>query len=70
MADQKIPVVPERLRAAGAEPAAVWPAVGDAQSRHGAIARKLNTYSNYKSWAEKMRASWVEEPARTDATND
>jgi hypothetical protein len=70
MGDQKIPVVPARAVAAGAEPAAVWPAAGAPQSRHGAIARRLYTYSNYKSWADKMRASWVEETAGNDAADD
>jgi len=37
-------------------------------SRHGAISRRLFTYSNYKSWAEKIRTSWDddEEPATVE----
>lgn len=70
MGDQKSPVVPVRGRPAPAEPAVAWPARGEPPSRHGAIARKLYTYSNYKSWADKMRAAWVEEPASTDAPDE
>lgn len=70
MPDRKPPVVPARLRAAALRPAAELPAEGEAASRHGAISRKLSSYSNYKSWAERMRASWVEEPATTDVTGD
>lgn len=70
MGDQKIPVVPASKGAAGAKPAGAWPAAGEPQSRHGAIARRLYTYSNYKSWADKMRASWVDETPGSDAAND
>lgn len=70
MGDPKTPVVPVRPRPAGAKPAGAWPARGEPQSRHGAISRKLTSYSNYKSWADKMRASWAEEPATTDAAGD
>jgi hypothetical protein len=33
--------------------------------RHTAITRTLYSYSNYKSWAEKVRTSW--DPAEKDA---
>lgn len=37
-----------------------------ARPRHAAITRNLQTWSNYKSWAEQMRDAWepgsVEEP--------
>ena len=33
------------------------------RARHDAITRNLNTWSNYKNWAERMRTSWNEEPA-------
>jgi hypothetical protein len=26
--------------------------------RHSAITRNLNSWSNYKSWADKVRSSW------------
>ena len=70
MGDQKIPVVPTRSGTAGAKPSDAWPATGEPQSRHGAIARRLYTYSTYKSWADKMRASWVEETTASNAADD
>lgn len=30
-------------------------------SRHAAITRSLNTWSNYKSWTDKVRSSWDKE---------
>jgi hypothetical protein len=44
--------------------AAVPPRVsrrGAAVSRHGTISRELTKYSNYKSWAEKVRTAWRSE---------
>lgn len=70
MGDQKIPVVPARTGTAGVKPADAWPAAGEPQSRHGAISRRLYTYSTYKSWADKMRASWVEETAGSNVADD
>jgi hypothetical protein len=29
------------------------------RTRHAAITRNLYTWSNYKSWADKMRLDWV-----------
>lgn len=34
------------------------PRRGGAISRHGAISRELIKYSNYKSWADKVRSAW------------
>lgn len=31
------------------------------RARHEAITRNLNTWSNYKNWAERMRAAWSED---------
>lgn len=28
------------------------------RTRHAAITRNLNTWTNYKNWAEKVRNSW------------
>jgi hypothetical protein len=70
MGDQKIPVVPARKGVAGAEPPAAWPAAVAPPSRHGALARRLYTYSTYKSWADKMRAAWVDGTAGGDAADD
>jgi hypothetical protein len=30
-------------------------------SRHGAITRSLHSWSNYKSWTDKVRHSWDKE---------
>jgi len=38
--------------------------VQSTHARHDAITRNLNSWSNYKSWAERMRNAWEEEPAR------
>jgi hypothetical protein len=32
-------------------------------ARHDAITRNLNTWSNYKNWAERMRSTWEREAA-------
>ncbi len=32
-----------------------------ARARHAAITRNLNTWSNYKSWADRMRESWEDD---------
>lgn len=39
------------------------------RARHDAITRNLNTWSNYKNWAERMRSSWNEEPAAQTAAS-
>ncbi|MGH8196688.1 MAG: hypothetical protein ACRETI_00800 [Steroidobacteraceae bacterium] len=31
-------------------------------SRHGAISRELTKYSNYKTWAEKVRGAFAADP--------
>ncbi|MFO1428153.1 MAG: hypothetical protein U1F11_14510 [Steroidobacteraceae bacterium] len=31
------------------------------RGRHAAIARNIYTWSNYKSWADKVREGWTEE---------
>jgi hypothetical protein len=31
------------------------------RTRHAAITRNLYTWSNYKSWADKMRSDWQNE---------
>jgi len=48
-------------KSTGDDPSVVQPASEPGPSRHGAISRRLFTYSNYKSWAEKMRITWEEE---------
>ena len=34
-----------------------------ARARHAAITKNLYTWSNYKSWADKMKDSWDDEAA-------
>ena len=38
-------------------------------SRHGAISRELTKYANYKSWAEKVRATFAAEADEPPGTN-
>lgn len=33
-----------------------------ARTRHAAITRNLYTWSNYKSWADQVKGTWVQEP--------
>ena len=72
MSQDKLTAKPEQgpSRPGVATPAADWPARAPGTSRHGAISRRLFTYSNYKSWAEKMRSSWddAEEPDTVEIT--
>ena len=37
------------------------PRRGAAVSRHGTISRELTKYSNYKTWADKVRTAWRNE---------
>jgi len=37
------------------------PRRGAVVSRHGTISRELMKYSNYKSWADKVRTAWRNE---------
>ncbi len=46
----------------GAEAYARWlEQMQRSRTRHAAITRNLYTWSNYKSWAEKMRNDWNED---------
>jgi hypothetical protein len=51
--------------AAAADPAEPYPdwldRVQRARGRHAAITRNLNTWSNYKSWADRMRESFEDD---------
>lgn len=41
------------------EPSRTWlDRSAPANSRHAAITRTLNSWSNYKSWTEKVRSDW------------
>lgn len=70
MGDQKTRLAPAGSRAPDSEPRPSWGGAGDISSRHGALSRKLYTYSNYKSWADRVRAAWVDAPATEDAAED
>jgi hypothetical protein len=39
-----------------------------ARGRHAAITRNLNTWSNYKNWADRMRESWDEEEQKQEGS--
>ena len=55
----------------GPEPAPRPSRRGGAASRHGAIARELTKYANYKNWANKMRGSFapdVDDPTGLNGT--
>ncbi|HEX3842815.1 MAG TPA: hypothetical protein VHV80_00525 [Steroidobacteraceae bacterium] len=53
---------PPTTGAAAADPAEPYPGWLDrmqrARGRHAAITRNLNTWSSYKSWADRMRESF------------
>ena len=63
MGDTKLTAAPDPDpdKPADDDPAVAWPVPEPVPDRHGAISRKLFSYSNYKSWAEKMRVTWEEE---------
>ena len=50
----------------GAEAYARWlEQMQRSRTRHAAITRNLYSWSNYKSWAEKMRNDWQREEEKT-----
>ena len=51
-----------------ADPYANWlDRMQRARARHAAITKNLYTWSNYKSWADKMRDNWEEEDPNAKA---
>jgi len=62
---------PPSGEAPAADPAEAYPDWLDrmqrARGRHAAITRNLNTWSNYKSWADRMRESWEDEERQPEA---
>ena len=59
---QKEPLSGGSGPAAPGEPYPEWlDRMQRARARHAAITRNLNTWSSYKSWADRMRESWEEE---------
>jgi len=74
MSNTKLPTVDtvdEALAAklgapSGAEAYARWlEHMQRTRTRHAAITRNLYTWSNYKSWADKVRVDWVGEDGKT-----
>ncbi len=66
--NQKEPPSGEGSAADPAEPFPDWhDRMQRARARHAAITRNLNTWSSYKSWADRMRESWDEEERQPDA---
>ena len=48
---------------ADADPYATWlDRMQRARVRHAAITKNLYTWANYKSWAERVKGSWEEDP--------
>lgn len=51
--------------AAPADPYANWlDRMQRARTRHAAITKNLYTWSNYKTWADKVKDSWDEEEGK------
>jgi len=64
--NQKEPLSSGPAAADPAEPFPDWlDRMQRARARHAAITRNLNTWSNYKSWADRMRESWDEDERQT-----
>lgn len=63
MGDSKLTMTPgpDPGQSGDGSPAGDRPPPAPGPSRHGAITRRLFTYSNYKSWAERMRSTWEDE---------
>lgn len=59
MTDIKLSGGDTRADRTGSEPAPRLPRRGAVVSRHGAISRELMKYSNYKTWAEKVRGAFA-----------
>jgi hypothetical protein len=51
------------LAAGTVDPYATWlDRMQRARVRHAAITKNLYTWANYKSWTERVKGSWEEEP--------
>jgi hypothetical protein len=65
---QKEPLSNGSAAAGPAEPYPDWlDRMQRARARHAAITRNLNTWSSYKSWADRMRESWDEDDRQPEA---
>jgi len=52
----------QRTAPSGAQAYARWlEQMQGSRTRHAAITRNLYTWSNYKSWADKMRIDWKDD---------
>lgn len=69
MTDIKLSAADSRADRTGSEPAPRLPRRGAVVSRHGAISRELTKYSNYKTWAEKVRGAFAVDPDEKPGTN-
>ena len=59
---QRDPAAPADSPAPGTDAYANWlDRMQRARARQAAITRNLYTWSNYKSWADKMRDNWEED---------
>ncbi|MGH8294075.1 MAG: hypothetical protein ACRETZ_01025 [Steroidobacteraceae bacterium] len=66
--NQKEPPSGETPAADSAEPISDWTdRMQRTRGRHAAITRNLNTWSSYKSWADRMRECWEEEERQPEA---
>lgn len=66
--NQKEPLSGEPPAADSAEPFPDWiDRMQRTRGRHAAITRNLNTWSSYKSWADRMRESWDDEERQPEA---
>ena len=61
MTDIKLSAGDGRTDRGGADAPPRVPRRGAVVSRHGTISRDLIKYSNYKSWADKVRSAWRSE---------
>ena len=61
MTDIKLSAGDGRTDRSGADAPPRVPRRGAVVSRHGTISRDLIKYSNYKSWADKVRSAWRSE---------
>ncbi|MBK7251984.1 MAG: hypothetical protein IPI06_14250 [Gammaproteobacteria bacterium] len=49
-------------RTGAADPYASWlDRMQRGRGRHAAITKNLNTWSNYKSWADRIKGSWTDQ---------
>jgi hypothetical protein len=58
------PALGDALAAGTADPYASWlDRMQRARIRHAAITKNLYTWANYKSWTERVKGSWEDDPS-------